>query len=153
MPDFPVETEIEYTDFEGSTTRRAVTIRGVYKDNGREYLDAFCHSRRAPRQFRTDRVDAFISEDGELLEPGPVLDGLRRGTIEATPARQGRKGRPVSETDQMLVRWIFRVAYASVAVLAVIAGLQESTGVGVVMAVFLGAPLRLFQLFVLRAMR
>lgn len=69
-----------YVPVRDETTRREVDPIAVLTQDGREYLDAWCHVAQARRLFRLDRIegvrqleDARSSED---LEPRDLADGL-----------------------------------------------------------------------------
>lgn len=64
---------LDYTDSSGAHSERRVSLKTVSEQNGRLYLNAFCFERSAPRQFRLDRINYFISEDGEVIEPVKFL--------------------------------------------------------------------------------
>lgn len=56
MLDGRPQLDIEYADAQGVVTERRVTIRSVVHARGRVYVNAHCHSAKAPRAFRLDRV-------------------------------------------------------------------------------------------------
>lgn len=60
---------IEYEDAAGKLTRRRITIHRTTHENGFFFLNAYCHERHAIRTFRADRVQTFITADGEVI-PG-----------------------------------------------------------------------------------
>lgn len=62
---------IEYTDANGITTRRRVTMRSIDDRSGTSYLNAICHERNALRTFRLDRISNLISQDGEVEPAAP----------------------------------------------------------------------------------
>lgn len=66
----PIFTAIEYTSAKGEVTRRRITMRSVTcTADGTPAITAICHERRAFRLFRCDRINAFITADGEILSP------------------------------------------------------------------------------------
>jgi len=88
---------MEYTDASGNRSRRRITTRHVDDRGATRYLVAVCHERNALRTFRLDRIDCFISADGEVEDPDrwfaeilPVSDSI---AIETRAAR-GTAARP-----------------------------------------------------------
>lgn len=70
----PLFFMIEYTNAKGEFTRRRITAYRIEnRDNGLRYIIAKCHERRALRTFRLDRVNCFITQDGEVVEPDVFL--------------------------------------------------------------------------------
>lgn len=59
---------LEYRDAKQQTSRRIVTIRS-FSSGSPGYLNAVCHERKAPRQFRLDRIQSVIDRYGEVYEP------------------------------------------------------------------------------------
>lgn len=62
-------TAIDYRDSEGSFSRRRITMHRLESGPRVAFLQAYCHERQAPRTFRTDRIECFITRDGEVIEP------------------------------------------------------------------------------------
>jgi hypothetical protein len=63
---------IEYTDSQGGRSVRRVTVWSIVAGSGgAPCLLAFCHERKARRQFRIDRIQSFIDLDGEVFEDVP----------------------------------------------------------------------------------
>lgn len=60
---------IDYTDAQGFASRRRITTRSIAKKTTGPVLTAVCHERRAVRHFRADRIECFITDDGEVIEP------------------------------------------------------------------------------------
>lgn len=60
---------IDYQDSRGRLSRRRITMRQIFTDGSRTYLQAFCHERQAPRSFRFDRIVEVIDVDGVCHEP------------------------------------------------------------------------------------
>lgn len=82
---------IDYRDADGHETRRRVTTRKVAKGPHAPILTAICHERRAVRHFRTDRIECFISKEGEVIEPADFfreMFAVDLGTIETDPNDQ-----------------------------------------------------------------
>lgn len=72
----PVEVVLDYCSAGGGRIVRRVHItRSQYRRDGRIYLTAFCHHRRAPRTFRVDRVLCFATPDGEIIDTRQFLVG------------------------------------------------------------------------------
>lgn len=55
---------IDYVDAKGVATRRRITMRKVARGPIAPVLTAICHERRAIRNFRCDRIECFIDDDG-----------------------------------------------------------------------------------------
>lgn len=64
-----VITAIDYTDVKGSRSRRRITTRALKLGPQAPVLQAICHERSAVRNFRCDRIECFITSDGEVIEP------------------------------------------------------------------------------------
>lgn len=60
---------IEYTNAGGVSKRRPITIKRETEANGQPSIFAFCHARKALRQFRLDRISTIITVDGEVFDP------------------------------------------------------------------------------------
>ncbi|WP_158511110.1 WYL domain-containing protein [Azospirillum thiophilum] len=60
---------IDYQDSKGTLSRRRITMRELYTNGERTYVQAFCHERRAARSFRFDRIVEVIDLDGECHDP------------------------------------------------------------------------------------
>lgn len=61
---------IEYKDIKGNKSQRIITCQHYSLRGGKEYLQAYCHHRLAPRSFRLDGiVDIFDPTTGESLSP------------------------------------------------------------------------------------
>jgi hypothetical protein len=63
-----VFTVIDYRDAKGQPSRRRITMRTLSRGPTAPLLHAICHERRAIRCFRTDRIDGFIEDTGEVLD-------------------------------------------------------------------------------------
>lgn len=62
---------LNYIDAEGAESTRQVSCSRLICEYGSLYLRAFCHQRRAPRKFRTDRIaGVYDAVTGEHLGPG-----------------------------------------------------------------------------------
>jgi len=59
---------IEYEDASGNITRRRITMQKLVRGSSAPMLKAICHERHAVRNFRTDRIQCFITADGEIIE-------------------------------------------------------------------------------------
>jgi len=60
--------DMDYVDAAGEKSERRVTVRSVHWEGGTAYLTCYCHTRRAPRTFRADRIALLSSPvTGEVL--------------------------------------------------------------------------------------
>lgn len=59
---------IDYEDANRRKSRRRITLLSVALGRKGPMLTAYCHERKALRTFRTDRIDCFIDQDGEVFE-------------------------------------------------------------------------------------
>ncbi|HEY0120575.1 MAG TPA: WYL domain-containing protein [Rhizobium sp.] len=65
---------IEYVDSAKRPSTRRITVWGIVAGaGGVPSLIAFCHERKAQRQFRIDRIQCFIDYDGEVFSDIPVF--------------------------------------------------------------------------------
>jgi len=79
----PFFSMIEYTDSNGVTTRRRVTMRNIIDRGDHRYLQAYCHERNNMRSFRLDRVSCLISQDGEIEDAAEFFrDVLATAEVE-----------------------------------------------------------------------
>lgn len=63
---------IEYLDSANRPSTRRVTVWSIVAgSNGVPCLFAYCHERKAKRQFRVDRIQCFIDYDGEVFQEVP----------------------------------------------------------------------------------
>jgi hypothetical protein len=61
---------VEYKNAKGEISDRVITCKRLDDHAGIKYVYAFCHSRKAARQFRIDRiVEVFDHRTGESLNP------------------------------------------------------------------------------------
>lgn len=67
---------LEYKDNDQIKTERTVDLIEIRSENGRTYLETFCHARGAPRTFRSDQIDAIVYENGEVFSPPQFLHAL-----------------------------------------------------------------------------
>ena len=63
-----VYTLIDYRDAKGQPSRRRITMRKLSRGPNAPILSAICHERHAIRAFRTDRIEGFIEDTGEVIE-------------------------------------------------------------------------------------
>lgn len=80
---------IDYLDSTGTLSRRRITMREIYTNGDRTYVQAFCHERRAARSFRFDRIIEVIDIDGECHDPRRFFTeslGLVFPTVEQVSA-------------------------------------------------------------------
>ena len=80
---------LDYTDAQGRQTRRNVTLHsGRIEEDGRFYINGYCHSAEAYRTFRADRISRMIDADtGEIITDGDT-DAALKAVIKA--AQKGR---------------------------------------------------------------
>lgn len=65
---------IEYVDASGASSRRRITVHDVsLTSGGIPCLSAFCHERKAHRNFRVDRIACCIDFDGEVHDDVPAF--------------------------------------------------------------------------------
>lgn len=61
--------EITYFDANYNVSMRKVDFRSARESNGRQYMNAYCHERRALRTFRGDRISSMVNcKTGEVIE-------------------------------------------------------------------------------------
>ncbi|WP_172982753.1 TerB family tellurite resistance protein [Roseovarius bejariae] len=99
-----IYTAIEYCAANGELTRRRITMRRIDFNYSVPSLYAFCHERRAIRQFRTDRIKCFITADGEIIEPNMFWRsiGVDFDEIEYTPQERSGETSETNRTKRML---------------------------------------------------
>jgi hypothetical protein len=60
---------IRYVNVKGEESTRRITVHRFSRRDGLTYIHAYCHERRAARQFRSDRIESVIDvETGEVLD-------------------------------------------------------------------------------------
>ncbi|WP_353474805.1 hypothetical protein PVT71_14645 [Salipiger sp. H15] len=64
----PIYGMIDYCDSRGQETRRRITLQKLKTGRNGHLLQAICHERKALRSFRCDRIECFITDDGEVIE-------------------------------------------------------------------------------------
>lgn len=75
---------IRYSDSRGRTTQRRISVISVGAGEDAFLLRAFCHERRAPRCFRSDRIaEAIDMATGEVIED--ITAWLDGGGEPSTP--------------------------------------------------------------------
>ncbi|MDO9454604.1 YafY family protein [Nocardioides sp.] len=84
-----VQVELDYyVPARDELSHRVVDPRGMVREGGHAYLDAWCHSAEAPRLFRLDRVAAARVLDTpvttEPAEPRDLSDGMFARSDETT---------------------------------------------------------------------
>ncbi len=99
-----IYTAIEYCAANGELSRRRITMRRIQFNRSVPSLYAFCHERRAIRQFRTDRIKCFITADGEIIEPILFWKsiGVDFGEIAYNPKKRSGDTSETSRTKRML---------------------------------------------------
>lgn len=78
--------EIEYVDSKGAGTTRPVTMISLSRKHTMPSIVAVCHSRRAVRTFRADRIRNVITADGEVFDGQHFLTEVMK--LDLTP-REG----------------------------------------------------------------
>lgn len=63
--------DMRYRDADGAATARRISFERLYPGDGFVYVEAYCHLRRAPRTFRSDRIAELVS-----VETGEIFDGM-----------------------------------------------------------------------------
>lgn len=86
---------IEYSDSKGRLSSRRVTVWSIIAGaGGIASLLAFCHERKARRQFRIDRIKCFVDFDGEIFEDVPAFlienFGMSVGIADAKASTENR---------------------------------------------------------------
>jgi hypothetical protein len=64
---------IEYRNAGGISTQRAITIKKQENDSSHPSILAWCHTRKALRQFRLDRISSIVTVDGEVFQPAKLF--------------------------------------------------------------------------------
>jgi hypothetical protein len=72
----PITVSLEYTDVDGIETRRTLDVQRTAKKAGYSMITGWCHGRQAVRSFRSDRVNAVVTEDGEVFTAEEFLETL-----------------------------------------------------------------------------
>lgn len=68
--------EVDYTNADGSKTRRALEAVGITYSYPRWYLSAWCHLRKSYRIFRLDRIDNIKTTEDKHTKVHPPLESL-----------------------------------------------------------------------------
>lgn len=68
--------EIDYTNADDNTSKRAVEAVGITYSHPRWYLSAWCHLREEYRMFRLDRIDNIKTMGNEHTKKHPPLESL-----------------------------------------------------------------------------
>lgn len=63
--------QINYRDRDGETTERKITVKRIYRENYRNYIEAYCHLRRDNRTFILERIEGYLIDTatGEMIDP------------------------------------------------------------------------------------
>ena len=70
---------LHYVNAKQEVSRRRVTVRKITQGGGAFYLNAYCHERKAPRNFRVDRIVELIDvATGEVLTGAEAEELLQR---------------------------------------------------------------------------
>lgn len=67
-----VYVAIKYVDSKGATSNRAVTINKIEANEGDFNIWAYCHSRRAVRQFKMSRIVEVIDPESGEVHDNPI---------------------------------------------------------------------------------
>ena len=93
----PVVLGLEYEDADGRESARDVRVSAfVIQAGGQVSLRGYCRTRRAPRQFRLDRIRAIIDGAGEVHADVPgfcdavLLTGQVRGVTRPKTRARGK---------------------------------------------------------------
>lgn len=95
----PIYIIIDYHDARGRGSRRRVTLRKLSKGPHAPILMAICHERRAVRHFRTDRIDCFIDDDGEVIDTTDFFKDVLAIDLSALNEGAGTHGPTVEERE------------------------------------------------------
>ena len=70
---------IHYDDFNQNFSIRRITINGLYNENRRWYIDAYCHDAKDERTFRVDRISYLTNQKKSisLSNPSEILNYLK----------------------------------------------------------------------------
>ena len=68
-----------YDDFNQNFSIRRITINGLYNENRRWYIDAYCHDAKDERTFRVDRISYLTNQKKSisLSNPSEILNYLK----------------------------------------------------------------------------
>ena len=77
---------IEYEDSDGNETTRNITMQQISRGPNAPTLKAICHTRRAVRHFRTDRIVNVITSEGEVLSANRFFRDVARIDLRAFAA-------------------------------------------------------------------
>jgi len=76
---------IEYTDYAGKESSRDIEIMGFQEDNGKLYINAYCHLAKDRRQFLVDRIESISFEGNTIQNPKDFFwDRYKNSTIYKT---------------------------------------------------------------------
>lgn len=65
---------IAYKDSSGSSSRRRISVNRITVINENLYLNAYCHSRQAPRQFKVANISEAVDlATGEVLDTSAII--------------------------------------------------------------------------------
>ncbi len=83
---------IEYVDAEGNASTRNITMQEIARGPYAPIVKAICHSRRAIRHFRTDRIVNIITSDGEVLTVEKFFRDVAHIDLRNVVPLSGREG-------------------------------------------------------------
>ena len=70
----PISTTIEYLSADGDFSRRSIRIESIIHHDDRPMtVEAFCYMRDAIRTFTCQRINAVITNDGEIMRPDALI--------------------------------------------------------------------------------
>ncbi|CAA7614701.1 hypothetical protein MTBLM5_140023 [Magnetospirillum sp. LM-5] len=101
-----VDAVLHYADARGAASRRNITVRRIFIEDGDLHFDAYCHLRRAPRTFvGRNVIDLVAPETGEILSAlefaAQALRVSRQQLGEMVTARRAKRPR----TSEIDIKW------------------------------------------------
>lgn len=87
---------IDYVDSRGQPTRRRITMRNLSRGPHAPILKAVCHERRAVRAFRTDRIECFIDENGEVITCTDFFRNIMQIDLAVLTSKQPKENIPTA---------------------------------------------------------
>ena len=68
--------DIEYQKEGEDPEFRRIRIKSIHEKAGMTYIEAYCYLRRAPRNFRYDRIVSIADDNGEVHDPDTYFEAL-----------------------------------------------------------------------------
>jgi len=93
----PVYCVIDYCDAQGQQSRRRITLLKLRRGPNAPMLLAVCHERKAQRTFRCDRIECFITDDGETIEADKFFQEVL--FVDLTDLRPAETPKPAPISD------------------------------------------------------